>query len=79
MLPGTTIRVLSNQANFCRNSISMVEEKVLKKKDRIISKTASKYWKNTHKYRLRITHTVKEAIDIDKENGDTLCWDAILH
>ena len=28
--------------------------------------------------RLRIPHTVKEAIDIDKENGDTLWWDAIL-
>ena len=37
---------------------------------------ASKYWQKMHKYRLRIPHTVKEAIDIDKENGDTLWWDA---
>ena len=41
-------------------------KKLLKKRDRIISKTASKYWKKTHKYGLRIPHTVKEAIEIDK-------------
>ena len=40
--------------------------KVLKKRDMIISKTASKYWQKTHKYGLRIPHTVKEAIEIDK-------------
>ena len=53
-------------------------KKVIKKRDRIISKTASKYWQKTHTYGVRIPHTVKEAIDIDKENGDTLWWDAIL-
>ena len=37
-----------------------------------------KYWQKTHKFILRIPHTVKEAIDIDKENRDTLWWDAIL-
>ena len=41
-------------------------KKVLKKIDRIICNTASKYWKKTHKYVLRIPHTVKEAIEIDK-------------
>ena len=30
-----------------------------------------------HKYGLRIPHTVNEAIEIDKENGDILWWDAI--
>ena len=33
---------------------------------------------NMHKYGLRIPHTVKESIDIDKANGDTLWWDTIL-
>ena len=51
---------------------------MLKKRDRIISKTASKYWKKTHKYGLSIPHTVKESIEIEKENGDTLWWYAIL-
>ena len=41
-------------------------KKVLKKRDRIISKTARKYCKKTHKYGLRIPHTVKEALEIDK-------------
>ena len=41
-------------------------KKVLKKRDRIISKTVRKYWKKTHKYGLRIPHTVKECIEIDK-------------
>ena len=35
------------------------KNKVLNKRDRIISKTASKYWQKTHKYGLRIPHTVK--------------------
>ena len=51
---------------------------VLKKRDRIISKTASKYWQKTHKYGVRIPKTVKDAIAIDKENGDTRWWEAIL-
>ena len=53
-------------------------KKLLKKRDSIISKTASKYWKKTHKYGLSIPHTVKESIEIDKENWDTLWWDSIL-
>ena len=40
--------------------------KVLKKRYRIISKMARKYWQKTPKYGLRIPHTVKEAIEIDK-------------
>ena len=52
--------------------------KLLKKRDRIISKTARKYWQKTHNYGLRIPHTVKESIEIDKENGGTSWWDAIL-
>ena len=50
---------------------------VLRKRDRIISKT-QRYWLKTHKYGIRMPNTVKEAILIDKENGDTLWWDAIM-
>ena len=35
---------------------------VLKKRDRIISKTSSKYWQKTHKYGVRILNSVKEAL-----------------
>ena len=51
---------------------------VLKKKARIISKIKSKYWDRTHKYGIRVPKTVKEAIDIDNENGNTLWWDALM-
>ena len=55
----------------------MVKNKVLKKIDKIISKMARTYWQKTHKYRLHIPHTVKEAIEINKEHEDILWWDAI--
>ena len=48
------------------------------KQTRICSKLKSKYWQRTHKYGIRIPKTVKEAIQIDNENGNTLWWDAIL-
>ena len=50
---------------------------VLKKRDRIISKS-QRFWVKTHKYGIRVPNTVKEAISIDAENGDKLWWDAIL-
>ena len=51
---------------------------VLKKRDLIISKTDIRYWKKTQNYRICIPKTVKEAVQIDKENGDTRWWDVIL-
>ena len=45
---------------------------VLKKKGRIISKIKSKYWIRTHKYGIRIPKSVKEALEIDEQNKNTL-------
>ena len=42
---------------------------VIKKQERILSKLKSKYWVRTHKYGIRIPKTVREAIEINKENG----------
>ena len=50
---------------------------VIKKKHRIIAKTKSKYWTRTHKFGIRLPHSVEEALAIDRENGDTMWWDAI--
>ena len=50
---------------------------MLKKQERIISKTHS-FWFKTHKYGIRLANTVKEEIYIDKENGNTLWWDTIM-
>jgi hypothetical protein len=49
----------------------------LKKEKRILQKIKSKYWSRTHKYGIRIPRSIKEAIEIDKENGNTLWMDAI--
>ena len=50
---------------------------VLKKRNRILGKVKSKYWLRTHKFGIRIPKTVKEALQLDRENGNTLWWDAI--
>ena len=51
---------------------------VIKKKGRIIAKIKSKYWERTHKYGVKLPKTVKQAIEIDNENGNTLWWDALM-
>lgn len=43
--------------------------KVLRKRDRLISKVKSKYWRTSHKFGIRIPKTVKEAYAIDRETG----------
>lgn len=49
----------------------------LRKKDRIISKVKSKYWKRTHKYGIRLPKSVDEALKFDKEDGTTIWRDAV--
>lgn len=41
----------------------------LRKRDRIISKVKTKYWRTSHKFGIRVPKTVEEAIRIDKETG----------
>ena len=41
---------------------------MLRKRNRIISKV-KKYWKRTHKYGIRLPHTIEEALAIDRETG----------
>ena len=50
---------------------------VTRKRRAIIQKVKSKYWQKTHKYGIRVPRTMKEAIRIDEENGDTLWQDAV--
>ena len=50
---------------------------VLKKQKRILQKVKSKYWARTHKYGIRISKNVREAMEIDKENNNTLWMDAV--
>jgi hypothetical protein len=50
---------------------------VLKKRDRIISKTKSSYWTRTHKYGIEIPKNHVDCVRIDNENGNTLWQDAV--
>ena len=44
-------------------------KKTLKRKDKMISKVKSKYWKSTHKFGIETPKSVPEAYRIDKETG----------
>ena len=51
---------------------------VLRKRQWIIAAHNRQYHKSTHKFGIHVLKTFKEALDIDKENGDTPWWDAIM-
>ena len=42
---------------------------VLWKRNQIIAKIKSRYWKMTHKFGLKLPHSVQEALQIDEEMG----------
>ena len=52
-------------------------KKALRKRDRIIKKVKSRYWKRTHKYGIELPHSVEEALAIDRRTGTTFWADAI--
>ena len=41
----------------------------IRKRNRIISKVKSRYWKTTHKFGIRLPKTTEEALQIDKIVG----------
>ena len=49
----------------------------LKKRERIINKVKTKYWKTTHKYGVRLPKTVDEALDIDGRTGTNFWREAL--
>ena len=49
----------------------------LLKRDTMVSAVNKRYWKRTHKFGIRIPHSVQEAHAIDKEAGNTKWADAI--
>ena len=50
---------------------------VLRKRNRIISKVKSRYWKTTHKFGVRLPHGVDEALRIDEATGTDFWLKAI--
>ena len=49
----------------------------LRMRNRIIGKVRSRYWKTSHKYDVRLPHSVQEALQTDKETGTDFWWNAI--
>jgi len=46
-------------------------------KARVIKK-AAKYWRTTNKFGIELPHSVKEALELDKKNGNTFWRDALM-
>ena len=42
----------------------------LNRRKKIIKAVNKRYWKRTHKFGIRVPHSVQEAREIDRENGD---------
>eukprot|EP00804_Cyclotella_cryptica_P008557 CCRYP_007551-RA/>CCRYP_007551-RA protein AED:0.38 eAED:0.38 QI:0/0/0/1/1/1/2/0/852 len=51
--------------------------KVPRRRNRVISKATSKYWRTTHKFGIRVPRSVEEALKLDEQNGNHLWRDAI--
>ena len=49
----------------------------LRTRNRIIAKVKGKYWKTSHKYGVRLPHSVQEALAIDKDTETDFWWKAI--
>ncbi|KAL7516513.1 hypothetical protein ACHAWX_001521, partial [Stephanocyclus meneghinianus] len=43
----------------------------------MISKVKAKYWRTTHKYGIRLPKTAKEALQLDKMNGNDY-WEKVI-
>jgi hypothetical protein len=50
---------------------------VIKRRNRIISKVKSRYWKMTHKFGIRLPKSVEEALEIDRTTNTDLWRKAI--
>jgi hypothetical protein len=51
---------------------------VLRKRERIIQKVKTRYWKRTHKYGVELLKSVKQELAIDRNTGASIWKDAIL-
>ena len=51
--------------------------KTLKKRQAIVAKVKSRYWRTMHKFSVQLPHSVEEANKFDKQNGNDYWWKAI--
>ena len=50
---------------------------MLRKRNRIVAKVKSKYWRTTHKFGIRLPKSVDDAFRIDEQNGNRAWQDAM--
>jgi hypothetical protein len=50
---------------------------ILWKRELVIQKVKTRYWKHTHKHRLELPKSVKQALVIDRNTGSNFCKEAI--
>ena len=50
----------------------------LRRRNRIISKLKTRYWRTSHKFGIRLPHSIDEALAIDKENGNDF-WEKAIN
>ena len=50
---------------------------VFRKRDRIIAKSKTKYWRTTHKYGVSLPKTASETLELDRQTGNPL-WENYL-
>ncbi len=51
--------------------------RMLKRSRRVIQKVKTHYWQRMHKYGIRLPKSIAEALQMDKENGNSLWHEAI--
>ena len=54
-------------------------QKFLRKRDHIVSAVKQRYAKRSHKFGIEVPKTVKQALEIDRENGNSLWREAIAN
>ena len=47
---------------------------MIRRCNRIIAKIKAKYWRTTHNFGIRVPKPIDEALSIDKENRNSLCY-----
>jgi hypothetical protein len=51
---------------------------VLKKRSRIIAAVTKRYHKRTHNFGIEVPKSWEDCVRLDKENGNTLWYDAVM-
>ena len=49
----------------------------IRRRNRIVKKVKSRYWRTTHQYGIKLPHSVAEALEIDRQTGTTFWQDAL--